>query len=157
MKEDYDLLGRMRELHLPEPIGWWPPAPGWWLLLLLTLSMGMGAWLVWRRRTALRRAAMNRLWQIRAAYREHRDGKLLLRELSVLLRRVALGRSARYEVAGLTGEAWLGYLDSAGGGTEFRHGEGRAFAVKPYSSGAVAAEEADRLLALVERWIRRAT
>jgi len=27
-----DPLAPLRPLHLPDQIGWWPPAPGWWLL-----------------------------------------------------------------------------------------------------------------------------
>ena len=29
----------LRDLHLPEPVGWWPPAPGWWILLLLVTTL----------------------------------------------------------------------------------------------------------------------
>ena len=25
----------LRDLHLPDPIGWWPLAPGWWFVLVL--------------------------------------------------------------------------------------------------------------------------
>jgi len=49
----------LRDIHLPEPVGWWPPAPGWWALLALALA-GAAAWgwLAWRRRTRVRRAAL---------------------------------------------------------------------------------------------------
>ena len=25
----------LRDLHLPEAIGWWPLAPGWWVVIAL--------------------------------------------------------------------------------------------------------------------------
>ena len=27
----------LRDLHLPEAIGWWPLAPGWWILIAIAL------------------------------------------------------------------------------------------------------------------------
>ena len=36
----------LRDIHLPAPVGWWPPAPGWWLLAGLMLAVII--WLFWR-------------------------------------------------------------------------------------------------------------
>ena len=27
----------LRDLRLPEPVGWWPPAPGWWILAAIVV------------------------------------------------------------------------------------------------------------------------
>ncbi|HAZ78530.1 MAG TPA: hypothetical protein DCX08_01220 [Porticoccaceae bacterium] len=39
-----DPLAKLRDIHLPEPISWWPLAPGWWILVLST--MGLLIWLI---------------------------------------------------------------------------------------------------------------
>ncbi|MCF5657789.1 DUF4381 family protein, partial [Pseudomonas poae] len=41
-------LDQLQPLITPPPIGLWPPAPGWWLLLLAVPLLGWGLW--WARR-----------------------------------------------------------------------------------------------------------
>ncbi len=57
----------LRDLHLPEVIGWWPPASGWWFLIVL-VSAGL-VYLLYRsirkwRRNASRRVALRELARI---------------------------------------------------------------------------------------------
>lgn len=104
----------LRDLHLPEPLGWLPLAPVWWLLIVLCIA-GLG-WLLsraWRARRfhAPRRFAIRELAVIEASYLTHRSVVLLGRQLSELLRRTMLAYAPRREVAGLTGESWLVWLD----------------------------------------------
>ena len=47
MSEENPLVN-LKDIHLPPPVPFWPPAPGWWILALLlisTLFIG-GVWLL---------------------------------------------------------------------------------------------------------------
>jgi hypothetical protein len=104
----------LRDLHLPEPVGWWPPAPGWWVLLTLLAALvayGLIRWHRHRQRNAARRYALKKLARYEAEYLEHRNPVVLGKQLSQLLRRGMLAYAERDEVAGLTGEDWLTWLD----------------------------------------------
>ena len=103
----------LRDIHLPEPVSWWPPAPGWWLLLALSIALvATGWWLLarYRRRRVLRQLQQE-LQHIREGYLQDKDAAVLGR-LSVLLRRACLSFYPRHEVASLTGDDWLGFLNS---------------------------------------------
>lgn len=149
-----DPLAQLRDIHLPEPVGWWPPAPGWWfLLLLLVVGMVGLPWLFRRYRQGnFRRAARREL----QALRENRRGlgeRQRLEAVAALLRRVALASCGREKVAGLSGEEWLVFLDRTGRTTQFGSGVGRVLGHDLYRPGAVV--EMAPLLALAEEWIRR--
>ncbi len=154
MIEYSDLGERIREIKLPEGVSGWPPAPGWWLLAGLILLAVVVAIALYRRR-ALRRAALRELERLRRDYQSIGDPSALAAGLSKLLRRVALARATRVSVAGLRGEAWLGYLDRTGRTRDFSGGPGRVLRTLPYSGDGEL--EASALLSLARRWIRRNT
>ena len=112
----------LRDIHLPEGVGWWPPAPGWWLLpvlLLLGLAVLWYSRLLYRRR---RYSAVNMAKQelagIRSRYDTDHDAVHCARAISALLRRVSISLFPRVESAGLTGREWLEFLGGRGDGTK---------------------------------------
>ena len=40
-------LEQLRDIHLPQAVHWWPPAPGWWIVaaLILALTIWLGRYL----------------------------------------------------------------------------------------------------------------
>jgi hypothetical protein len=133
-----DPLAELRDIHLPSAISWWPPAIGWWIvLLILTLLIAAGFW--WRKRCeALKNkpviysrievidAALAELSELESAIKTGKNAKAMAADLSRLLRRSAMRLSVNpSDVAGLTGEAWLLWLDEQWSKDEFCNRVGR--------------------------------
>ncbi|MEX2125416.1 MAG: DUF4381 domain-containing protein [Woeseia sp.] len=137
----------LRDLHLPDATGWWPLAPGWWLLLGLValgiLLLLRKAWLKWRQ-DAPRRFALKELARVQAAYYAERDPVTLGLRLSQLLRRTMLAYSPRKQVAGLTGREWLEWLDRGLDEKLFSEGPGRSLQDLPYRRADAGADSAPR-------------
>jgi hypothetical protein len=147
----------LRDIHLPDPVSWWPLAPGWWVLLaLLSIIVGF-AFYMYRRyqRAALQRSAQHALRDIAAQWQKSADPQALARELSILLRRLCLSCYPREQVAGLTGSAWLHQLDTLLPGEQFQNGVGHVLIDAPYAREIQL--DGDALLELCERWVRNAT
>lgn len=149
----------LRGLQLPDAVGWWPLAPGWWVLgALLALGCGLLVRSSLRRRayTAARRKALRQLEESRSAYAYHGNPVTLGAELSELLRRTMLAYAPRAEVAGLTGDAWLEWLDRDLDRPLFREGAGRGLLDLPYRNPESVAENADieGMLAAVRERLR---
>ncbi|MBK1722004.1 DUF4381 domain-containing protein [Thiocystis violacea] len=153
-----DPLAGLRDWHSPEAISWWPPAPGWWLLLVVVLILvwTIARWLVrQRRRSAVVRLARRELEALRSAFADHQDGRRYVAELSRLLRRLALVRYSRERVAGLSGRAWLEFLDATGGQGGFVQGAGRLLVEDAYRpvEQAPGHQHLDELGRLAARWV----
>ncbi len=149
----------LRGLHFPEAISWWPLAPGWWLLLailVVALVLLLRSW--WRRRAraAARRHALKELDRATLAYAEHRNAARLGIEVSELLRRTMLAYAPRADVAGLTGDAWLAWLDRDLPVSRFREGAGRELIDLPYRNPETAGAnvDLDGMLAAVRERLR---
>lgn len=144
----------LRDLHLPDAIGWWPLAPGWWLLIALALigvAFLIRAWLKVRARGAARRFALRQLNEIVDRYQDSKNAVEFGADLSELLRRSMLAYAPRLDVAGLTGEAWLRWLDEGLAQPVFTEGPGRQILELPYRRPDTELDVADvdRLVAAV--------
>jgi hypothetical protein len=149
----------LRDLHLPDPVGWWPLAPGWWFILLLVAGgLAYLAWLglkKWRH-NAPRRFALRQLARYEAEYLQHRDPVTLGQQLSELLRRSMLAYAPRANVAGLTGDAWLQWLDSGMALPYFHTEGGKSLLEIPYRNpdGDFSDVDIDALLSAVRMRLR---
>jgi hypothetical protein len=144
----------LKDIHTPPIIGWWPPALGWWLAaiaLLLTLFFLIWLYKKLRRKTALKTAKtiLNQLKHDSSA-----DQQKKLRQLSSLLRRVAISKEPRAASASLTGEAWLRFLDSSLQGSPFSLGIGRYLIAAPYQKSLSDEFDIEPLIALCETWLK---
>ncbi len=142
----------LHDLYLPPVPGFWPPAPGWWLVAaLLIILVGLLLLLLHRRkRLAYRRQALKELARLE---QQPLGNSELLRALSRLLRRAALCAWPDNSGAGLTGQAWLEFLDARGKTTDFTTGAGQCLASGPYQPE----PQFDRppLFNLCRSWLRR--
>ena len=150
-----DPLAQLRDIHLPDPVSWWPPAPGWWLLALVALAFIAAAThfiLRYIRRNRYRKEALQELQKLN----ENRGGlstRDAVEQLAMLLRRVAIQTCGREAVASLVGQAWLRFLDNKGGTNQFTAGPGKVLGEGQYQQTVEA--DLDRLHQVVEKWIRR--
>lgn len=146
----------LKDIHLPASVSWWPPAPGWWLLaglLLVAMLFAVHGFRRGRDRRRLRRAAGLELKHLEQALKAGYARQQLVRELSALLRRLALSLYPRERVASLTGAEWLAFLDRSMGAPVFSRGPGRLLASAPYAPD----DEVDMaaLLELARAWVER--
>lgn len=150
----------LKDIVLPDPVSWWPPAPGWWLLLIaFALVIGLIVnYLKQRRlrRYAPRAIALNAMQQLAMRYAEDKNTLTLVRDVSALLRRVAISVYPRADCAGLTGEAWLAFLDSHANQTVREKtfvDHGRVLIDAPYREKSIQDHEVQDLIALASDWI----
>jgi len=147
------LIHGIDEIILPEAILWWPSAPGWQvlgvlvvlLLLVLLVRITKRWWLNRYRREALR--------QLDAVPKES-----LLATLPYYMKVTALQAYPRQDVAGLSGDNWLTFLDVHYDGPPFSTGVGKkllAIAYLPSEQWRLTEQESDALVKMTRNWIAK--
>lgn len=115
-------LSSLRDIHLPESIGWWPLAPGWYLLatsiVIACLLIGFLGLRYYSNGRA-KREALRRLAMYKKQYELDANSQLCTANISELLKRLALSYYPRTQIAALQGEAWIAFLNRTGKGVEF--------------------------------------
>ena len=154
-----DPLAALRDIHLPDPPGLWPPAPGWIAVACLVAVAGVAAVVIAVRRWRAGRPRREALASLRSLRDRHRAGAPeveIAMELSTLVRRVALARRPREEVAGLAGERWIAWIESGLPDPERGIGASARTALLDAPYAPECRFDVPHALAACEHWIRRA-
>lgn len=109
------LKQQLRDVHAPDAISWWPPAPGWWLLLAAALGLLIFALLRWRghtRRNQYRRIALAELNECFKAQQADQNGLGYLQAANAILKRCVINLDSSPVSVRTSGAAWLTLLES---------------------------------------------
>ncbi len=154
-------LQNLHEILLPTPVSWMPQTGGWYAVLGLIVVV-TGWWVYGRfrrfRKNRYRRFALAKLAVIEREIRQPEKRAQALAEIPGLLKRTALAVFPRSDVAGLSGEKWLAFLDKTMGGKDFTEEEGRLLAELAYAPAQRISKLPDEtigeLIRLIRQWIR---
>jgi len=144
----------IKDIHLPELIGHWPPAIGWWLLLVALIMLVVLSW--WAVKQITQKTPIKQAKQLLGDIeRDHDDDLHTLQQLSCWLRRVSISVSPRHDSAGLTGDAWLHYLDKDLDDSPFTQGVGRHIIDAPFRQTTPDNVDMAALISLCKTWLAR--
>ena len=151
-----ETLLQLRDIHLPEAAGWWPPAPGWWLLTALT-----GFAVYWVLLKSLREIRF-RLWRRRLlkAFDPAQDNLNEMTDsefmslISRRLKQLGITLFPAREVASLSGSDWLDFLDEHLPSGSFKQLPASLLVELPYrdTGTALTAEQRHSVLQLAITW-----
>lgn len=103
------MLQNLEPIIVPDPISFWPPQPGWYVVAIILLGLaivGVKKWLAFKRKNEYRNWALQELQKIDV--KEADNGQLDL--INKLLKATALQGYPRTKVAELYGAKWLQFL-----------------------------------------------
>lgn len=148
----------LRDIHLPAAVSAWPPAMGWWILALV-LMLGSIAVLMFfkyqknkKPKPAYKKIALKAFSTLQKKHQGQPASIELLRDVSALLRRIALSYLPRESVAGLTGEQWIKQLNTLNQNVTFNEETAELLVNAAYRAEANYA--ADELLKHCEQWVK---
>jgi len=112
-----EISRQLRDIHLPEPVSWWPLSLFTWASIAIVLLMLVMFVVFLLHRGYARKPSSIALSELDTCYSKwcNTECKVsYLQNCSAILKRLALSISKRKEVANLSGEAWVIWLNQQG-------------------------------------------
>lgn len=152
-------LAQLHDIVMPDRVDlWWPPAPGWYVLVVLCVVVAaVFAWRI-RQRWQAARYRTEALAELRTLRHETSQPQAAAAALLILLKRTALAAYPRTQVASLNGAAWWTFLDLSGGRPLFSAGLGdlaERIVYAQQDGDAISARDMRRLYKAAGQWIKR--
>ena len=147
---------------------------GWWLLLGIVVGVVAITYIdkFLKKRKQFSRAVMREFDVVTSQFNARGDAQKLVMDLSVLLRKVSINAFPDKNVAGMTGQTWLQFLDEAvdqspsnqrstkqgstkNGSTKFSSPLGQNLITAPYQKQlSLGQQDIQQLLLLCQQWVQ---
>jgi len=118
-----ELLAQLADIHLPEPVSYWPPAIGWWILAaiaLVLLVILIRKFANMRRQQKICQYALAELQRCYDSYSQadpatiDQDKLTYVNQFNTVVRRVALVHYPQANAASLDGASWVDFIRQKG-------------------------------------------
>ncbi|WP_263080007.1 DUF4381 domain-containing protein [Endozoicomonas sp. Mp262] len=150
------LLDQLRPNLLPEPVSYWPPAMGWWLIaILLITGIAVAATFLVRhyRKNRYRRHGLRKVQAIYQSYLNHQQKRQFAHDCNRLLKAVALQAFPRQKTAQLNGQPWLDFLYESSGNGLFKQTAAAALGAERFKPDQE--PDVELLHTLTKSWIKK--
>jgi hypothetical protein len=138
-------LSRLHDFSQPPPPSWMPQTIGWYVVFVLIVLSA--TWFVAR---TIRHWLNNRYRRDALRALQHAPAA----QLSEILKRTAMVTWPRSEIASLTGDNWIHFLEKSSGVREFQSFPGRLIEEAALSDCTLAPKDQEQLRQLAARWVR---
>ncbi|GAA0203656.1 DUF4381 domain-containing protein [Kangiella japonica] len=105
------LLEQLRDIHQPEPVSWWPLAPGWWIIIALVVliaALFIIKAILKKRHYRYVRLAVKELKQLKQTNKESR----WLAKSHNLMRRLSLCYVPEDKIGRMSQQEWQAFLQA---------------------------------------------
>ena len=107
---EQDPLSQLRDIHLPQTGGFWPPTPGWWVLLAMVIAVAILVFVLTRRKIRKNRWLKTARAELARLEQAATPDSQWFGALNQLLKQSARIRYPQRMPESLSGESWVRFL-----------------------------------------------